>query len=58
MSDTDQAVAVLATALDHPAVRTALEPGRTVNGHGRWCASLHAPPGITYACDCNEEGSG
>lgn len=43
-------------------LRTALaeeriEPER-VNGHGKWCASLHAPPGQTYACDCNEVGAG
>jgi hypothetical protein len=29
-----------------------------INGHGKWCASLHAPAGLTYACDCNEEGAG
>lgn len=43
-------------------LRTALaeeriEPER-VNGHGKWCASLYAPPGRTYACDCNEVGAG
>jgi hypothetical protein len=34
-----------------------IEPER-VNGHGKWCSSLHAPPGQTYACDCNEVGAG
>jgi chromosome segregation ATPase len=43
-------------------LRAALDEERIepegANGHGKWCASLHAPPGQTYACDCNEVGAG